>query len=426
MKQQLQQEQSVQMKLTKQLQLGVHLLQLPGIELREYIQKEVLDNPLLEPLDSSQDFQMQSNGYELRETAYSANGREKLKLQIKELGASAELEAVAVHLIDYINDEGYLTISGEEWDKLGYGNREVFEAACGLLHQLEPLGIGARGIQECFILQLQRKKNAHLAVQIVKDYFSDLKNIDFDRIQTSLHCTMDELYEALDQMKDCSIHPGQGWISEGTQRIVPEAFIYVVQGKVEFSLNSWCFPQVSLNASAFDAYSDKEAAAYIEQKHKEAIQLQKLVTYRSSTFTNILEWLLDYQEAYFTNGLFMLKPLRQQDVADELNVHVSTISRTISNKYIQTENGVLPLGFLFSSSVPMSSGQLISSSVVKHFIKEWIGKEEAEKPHSDERISKDLQSNYGILCARRTISKYRESMGIPASRIRKKLKGAGL
>ncbi|MFQ3544865.1 RNA polymerase factor sigma-54 [Halobacillus rhizosphaerae] len=425
MKQQLHQEQSVQMKLSKQLQLGVHLLQLPGIELREYIQKEVLDNPLLEPLDSSQDLPMQSNGYELRETAYAVNGREKLKLQMKELGASAELEAAGIHLIDYINDEGYLTISGEEWDKLGYGNREVFESACGLLHQLEPVGIGARGIQECFILQLQRKKNAHLAVQIVKDYFFDLKNIDFDRIQASLGCTIDELYEALDQMKDCSIHPGRGLISEGNQKIVPEAFIYVVQGKVEFSLNSWCFPQVRVNAAAFDS-ADEEAAVYIEQKHKEAIQLQKLVTYRSSTFTDILKWLLDYQEAYFTNGLFMLKPLRQQDVADELNVHVSTISRTIANKYIQTENGVLSLAFLFSSSVPMNNGQHISSSVVKHFIKEWVGKEEAEKPYSDEQISKDLQSNYGVLCARRTISKYRESMGIPASRVRKKLKGAGL
>lgn len=472
--------QSLQQKLSPQQIQFIKLLQVPTAELEARVEEELEANPALEEgkeekeveeqqEDFDEDFDIDERdsieeylqddyaGYKMqgdgrnpdeedRESPLSVGKslHEQLLSQLGYLKLDEREQILAKQLIGSIDSDGYIRRELEAIvNDLAFSqgvetDEEELENILFKIQGFDPAGIGARNLQECLSLQLERKdpeqEEIQIAIRIIDTCFNEFSKKHYEKISRKLGISDEQLLrESIYQITKLNPKPGgTGEEVVKTQYIIPDFILANNNGKLELSLNSRNAPQLKVSRSYSDmlqAYdkSDKkdkklkETVSFIKQKLDSAKWFIDAIRQRQQTLLNTMQAIINFQIDYFQEGdESKLRPMILKDIADRINMDISTVSRVASSKSIQTEFGVFLLKYFFSEGIATESGEDVSSREVKNKLKEIIDGEEKTKPLSDEKLEKLLKEN-GYNIARRTVAKYREQLNIPVARLRKEL-----
>lgn len=443
--------------MTPELRQAIAILQLSSIELSEMIEEQLMENPILEVEEKRTDSEenIEQSDRETDEAIneafewadYFQEDREKkivtedLKGPHENIGLAgitlhehlefqlqfASLDQVCLnigrYLVGCIDDNGYLTCPVEEAARLLGFSTEKVEEVLKLLQTFDPLGVGARSLQECLTLQLQARSDAPpWVLEIVEHYLPDVASCKFKAIADELKTTPHAVQIAVDYIRTLDPKPGRAF---GQVRdlgyIIPDVTIEKVNGKFVVLVNDSNVPRLSINPYYRNVVreADQNAKKFIESRLSSAVWLIKSIEQRRRTLYNVVEKIIEYQYDFFEYGLKHVKPLTMKKVADSVGVHESTVSRAIANKYALTPHGVVPLKQFFTTSVHSVMGEDVAVNQVKDELKALIGSEDASHPYSDQKLSELLEQK-GFSLSRRTVTKYREEMGLASSTKRKR------
>jgi len=426
------QEQILQRKMNQTLIQSVQLLQYASADLVDYLKKVAEENPLIASIDYGEDFPtFQTNQSsqeiiddigEMNETKLSMN--ERLKEDLYMVDVEEHLRPVVQYGIDCINEDGYLYTSLEEWAEDCSVTIQEVEESLALIQSLEPAGIGARSLAECIFLQLKHTPFYNQTIQqLLAD---DLNLIATENILVMMKdylLTEEEAVELIEAIKQCHPKPGQLIADVRTEYIYPEADVRVNDGQLEVMFYKSSQPTIVIDDSyKYLLQTEKEVHTYLKEKYEQIHMLQRALAFRTTTLELVIQTMVHMQQDYFLRGPKYMKPLVLREVAEKVDRHVSTVSRTISQKYIQTEEGIIPLNTLLQSRLKNKAGHEVSALTVKHYMLQLINREQKDKPLSDEAIRKQLQEMYDIQVARRTIMKYRDELNILSSVKRKQVR----
>jgi len=461
--------------LTPQLQQAIKLLQLPQLELSQTLQNELVENPFLEevteellpeeaasqeapegevsgepdfeaPVGEQEDFAVtdyfDTRSYDGRDLGYftpdvtpsqtlehyvseGTDLYDHLMWQLRLSDAPADVREAAEVVIGNIDENGYLQATEEEIARYAGCSPDTARKAIGLIQTFDPTGVGARDLRECLMLQLPPLDlSGTLVESLIANNLEDIEKRKFPQLAAQYSVTADEIKEAVKIISELEPKPGRGF--SNTQPIYIKPDVYVVRADDEFQiiLNDDNIPNIRINnyyrkLLMAKNLLQKDEKAYLEEKHRAAVWLLKSLDHRNKTIYRVTESILKFQRGFFENGVSYLKPLNLKDVAQEIEMHESTISRATSNKYLSCSHGLFNFRFFFSSGLKTDSGS-VSSTSVKDMIKKLVAEEDSRKPLSDQKISEMLK-DLNINVARRTVAKYREEMSIPPQNIRKKI-----
>lgn len=427
MQQSLVLKQALAWKMNQSLHQSIEILQLNGVELYEYVKKIAEENPFIEDIRPI-DRQVLSQFQDTTDTFESWNASKKTMYeQLKEnmymLVIDDEELAEAVYFgIDSLNENGYLEITIEEWAAYCGLTIEKTEEALRLLQSLEPAGIGARNLQECIRLQLkQMKSDFPFMDHLFEQNLVLIAEEDTEGIAAAYQITEEEAEQLVKNMKLCHPNPGRLLVEKEPEYIIPEATIYKEGGGWKLSFFHWSSPTIEIQTDLLDMDMPQEGKDFLKQKKKELEMLDQAIRYRGRTLERILHVIMEKQVSFFEEGALALQPLTLQEIAEVLHLHISTISRAISQKYIQTDMGILPIKYFLQREARKGEG--VARIVIQHYLKEMIAQEDSSRPLSDEKIRMQLEKDYHISIARRTVMKYREELNIPSSIKRKRRSG---
>ncbi|MBL7662144.1 RNA polymerase factor sigma-54 [bacterium] len=448
--------------LTPELQQSIKLLQLGRMEYAQAIEEALLENPVLEEVPAAQNSKDLLEAYqrELREysswdrleTGVNADRfRGNKRKDFDDEGEDFSLNNVACpesglidHLLQQIRSEEFTTLEKQILEQLlanlnsdGYfeGDLETIAHECGAapeeahtlleyLQDLDPPGIAARDLRECLLLQAIAYGHINdLVYRVVDVYLEDISNMDFAKIAALENTTAEAVEAALQAIRHFDPWPGRIFYEETPIYITPDVYVSKINGQCEITLNDTGIPQIRLSDSYQDLLKQVEQASpeeklFLEQKIKSATWLIKSIQQRKKTLLRATESIMRFQNDFLDQGISALKPLVLKDVAQELSLHESTISRITTNKFVHTPHGVFELKYFFSSGLRSFGGD-ISSESVKEKIRTIIRAEAPANPYSDQDLV-GILGQQGISVARRTVAKYREMMNILPSSKRKK------
>lgn len=342
-------------------------------------------------------------------------------------------------VIGYLDDSGYLK-SDAGWianDLLLYQNVEATEAELGeaidIVKDLDPAGIGASSLQECLLIQLRRLQEEDDsddysdAINIIENYFNELSLKHYDKITSRSGMSGDELKDALKQIRKLNPKPGGTTSSSthNTNHVIPDFVVYNDGDNLELSLNRLNEPRLHISKDYIQMLKDyagnKEAVAFVKNKLESAKTFIEAVRQRKGTLEVVIRAIMDYQRDYFMTGdEGKLRPMILKDIADIVNLDVSTISRVANSKYVQTAYGTFPLKFFFSEGIVNDEGEEVSTRAIKQIIKECVDNEDKTNPLTDDELTAVIKER-GFTIARRTTAKYREQLGIQVSRLRREI-----
>ncbi|WP_308501459.1 RNA polymerase factor sigma-54 [uncultured Alistipes sp.] len=465
---------SLQQKLSPQQIQMIKLLELPTVQLEQRIKQEIEDNIVLEeeertPEDEDQQPQEISVDEYLREDetpsykshvnnfskddkqrpVYLTEGRSLQEYLVEQLGfrnLSERDMRLAVYLVGSIDEDGYLRRDLESVaDDIAFTigietSAEELERILKIIHELEPAGIGARDLRECLLLQLdQLELNTparRLARKILTDYFDEFVKKHYEKLMARLQVSEDEFREAIAEIRHLSPKPGNLYAEGGTDTtpyIIPDFILDYQDGHFNLSMNSYNVPEVRVNRRYVDMMrdmvgpdgkvkaQDREALQFVKSKLDSAKWFISAIKQRHDTLMRTMQAILDYQQEYFKDGdRSKLRPMILKDIADRTGLDVSTISRVVNSKYVQTQFGIILLKSLFSEAMQTESGEEVSSYEIKHILQQCIDEEDKRHPLTDETLM-DILNSKGYRIARRTVAKYREMLGIPVARLRKQI-----
>jgi RNA polymerase sigma-54 factor len=336
-----------------------------------------------------------------------------------------ELTEIGEFLIGSIDDRGFLTITSEEVATLLGKPIEKVEEAVRIVQSFEPAGIGARDLRECLLIQLDRKEMGDsLAARMVRDHFDSLKDRKFAEIAKKMHVSITQVQAAGDIIAKLNPKPGFLISHEEPRYVVPDLVVDKVEDKYVVFLNDRHVPRLRINPSYRDmlrgdrSRKDK-TREYIIGKLNSAKWLIQTIEQRRKTMVKVMKCIVDSQEEFFDRGIAFLKPLTLQQVANQIGMHESTVSRVTNNKYVQTPRGVFELKFFFSSKLQTDAGDEMSAKSAKDVISVLIEGEDRSDPLSDQKIA-DILRDRGLRIARRTVAKYREQLRLLPARYRKR------
>lgn len=469
-------------KLSPQQIQFIKLLQIPTVELEARIKEEMEINPALEEgreepeseysdsesedYDSDDDFGKDDvdindylnddeiSGYKMQgdrggdeedremPIAMSTSLTDNLMDQLGFLELDDKQYTIGMQLIGSIDSDGYIrrelsSIANDlAFSQNVMTTEEEIEQVLHMIQTFDPAGIGARDLPECLLLQLERREQdetTHLAERIIRETFDEFTKKHYQKIQSKFGVTEDELKKAIDVIIKLNPKPGgSGAGMARVQYIIPDFILTNENGQLQLSLNSRNAPDLRISrsyADMFDAYdkSDKkdkklkETVTFVKQKLDAAKWFIDAIRQRQNTLLRTMESIIKYQHEFFLEGdESKLRPMILKDIAEDIGMDISTVSRVANSKAVQTEFGIYPLKYFFSEGIATDSGEDASSREVKHILKEIIDKESKRKPLSDEKIEKMLNEK-GYNIARRTVAKYREQLNIPVARLRKEL-----
>ena len=476
MKQSLQLKLSQQLTLTPQLQQSIRLLQLSTLELNQELETFLMENPLLERDDvEPEPPPVPINGAEREEyvattsdapandsppgdsgeidwftdapssAARREDGEESdypqlaactptlgehLIEQLALTQLSARDKAVVNTLIAALDEGGYLSQSLEEIAELLPPELEVgldeLQIALHHLQSFDPTGVGARTPAECLELQLKAlppdTPARELALGIVHNHLQALAAHDFARLKRQLHCDEDNLRAAQHLIQSLNPHPGAAYSATETRYIVPDVIVKKVKNTWVAALNPDAMPKLRVNRMYAEILQNKlhSAGGQLSTQLQEARWLIKNVQQRFETILRVAQTIIDRQRHFFDHGEVAMRPLVLREIADALNLHESTVSRVTTQKFMATPRGILELKYFFGSHVATETGGACSATAIRALLKQLVSAEDCKKPFSDSKIAQIL-SEQGIVVARRTIAKYRESLHIPPVNLRKSL-----
>ncbi|MFA9397823.1 MAG: RNA polymerase factor sigma-54 [Clostridiaceae bacterium] len=439
--------------LTQKMQLSIKILQMSSLELTKYIEKESIENPLLEVqykdflddevnkkikqdnvykdiINSSREFVPIKYQYAGEDDSSPFNYiaikktlKDYLIEQINELYLDKQGKKICIYLIENIDKNGYMPLDTEELiDDLEIDN-ETMDKYVDIIKSLDPPGIGASDIKECLIIQIERQGiEGHKLKEIVNFYLEDIASNRYNEISKKLHITKKQVQEYKDIITKLEPKPSRGFYTgEETKYVMPDAYIREIGGKFYIIMNEDVHPKLNINnvyKDIIDNSQDKKTQDYVKEKIDSALFLIKSINQRKNTIYKVLEKILNIQIEYFTNG-GNIKPMTLRQIADGIGVHESTVSRAIKDKYLYTGKETIKIKDLFTSKIVSLSGEDVSSLEIKDKIKEIISEEDKKNPLSDEVISKILKK-YNMNISRRTVAKYREEVGLGSSSKRKR------
>lgn len=412
-------QQTLEHKVNQALIQSIQMLQFTSMELHDYIKEMAMENPLIEEVVFDADiddytYQPSQEPVSIDINAAEKNLYEQLKEQLFTLKIPEELRTVVEYGIDSLDERGYLDISLEEWAENCQTDTETTELALNYIQQLEPHGIGARDLGECLLLQVRHMDGYEAYMdELILENLNWIAELNYEAIIETYEIDEDEIMELLKMIQACDPNPGELLDTPDAEYVVPEATVYKEEGVWKVNFFNWSAPKIILNDSYNDV-QDKEAKKFLNEKLQEVEWLKRSIQYRSSTIEQIINKVVEKQVGFFESGVLEMRAFTLTEMAAELELHVSTISRAISKKYIQTPHGMFELKFFFQSGVKQKNGQ-VAAIVIKKRIIDLIEKEDKSMPLSDQKIKEKLKDEYSLEIARRTVVKYREQLGIPSS-----------
>ena len=473
-----------QLVITPQLQQAIRLLQLTRLELVDLISQEMKENPLLEELEEGRenaeaeeslaeksegeplpetektrevkgegeggdefDWENYLDNYNLspsykQQSSRSQEGEERpsfenflttrttlpdhLFWQLQLSRFTEEEHKVGIYIIGNLDEDGYLKVSLEDIRSETQLSLEVVEGVLRKVQQFDPVGVAARDLKECLLIQLEQiAVRDPIAEKIISEHLSLLKNRNHPAIAKRLEVTLDRVNQAACIISKLDPKPGRAFGGDVIQEIIPDVYVIKVEGEYVVYLNDEDIPRLRVDASYKDMLTGNHFVVeadrkYIQEKMRSAFWLIRSIQQRQKTIRKVAESIVKFQREFLDKGIQFLKPLVLRDVAEDIQMHESTISRVTHNKYVHTPQGIYELKFFFNTGITSIQGETLASESVKSLLREIISKEDAKKPYSDEKLVQILKEN-NIHIARRTISKYREMMKILSSNERRKI-----
>jgi RNA polymerase sigma-54 factor len=468
--------------MTPSLQQAIKLLQLSKLELQEVLNQELLENPLLEETaeetkaeeaeaeaqetktqteeeakaaelpaekdkDSFDEIDYDAYFQDYIEYGYNPRGMgeeheefpientltrppnltDHLTWQLAMSDASPRTKEIAAFIVGNIDEDGYLRATDDEIVASGPYEREEVEKAIAAVQSLDPIGVGARDLRECLLLQLDfLELDVPLVEIVIRDHWEEFMQRHFVQLAKALSIDMKTLEGVVEVIKHLDPKPGRKYSNERAIYVEPDVYVHKVGDEYVIVLNEDGMPKLRINGSyramlnSMDSKSDGETVNYIKDKIRSAVWLIKSLDQRQRTIYKVAESIVKHQREFLEKGIDFLRPLVLRDVADDIQMHESTVSRVVSNKYMHTPRGLFLMKYFFHSGIDSDTGEDISSLTVKKKIQGFIEAEDPRKPLSDSKIMKILNDE-GINIARRTVAKYRDELNIPSSTDRKQI-----
>lgn len=413
------------LRLNPQMRLSLNLLQLPLARLKDYIKQEIEKNPLI---DAKQETSGESEPRKQRsKSVESLERREKsiakpitlqehLLKQLRMLARAGDEIEIGELIIGNLNDNGYLEFPIEDIAKTAKTQTSKVEKILFLIQTFDPVGVGSRDLRECLLLQLKAKgEKDSLVFQIVDKYLNELAKKRFEYIADKLKTSVERVKESIKEIARLEPKPGRAFDAEIANYLIPDAILRKDKKGYEVILNNWELPSITLNEKYKKMITQKntpeDARSYLKERLKAARSLIDAVERRKHTIQNVIEAIVDIQKDFLDKGADSFKPMTLSQVANRIGKHKSTVSRAISNKYLQTPEGILELRDFLSSGVKQESGQFLSSKNIKFKIGEIVRKENKKEPLTDQGITSRLRK-HGVSVSRRAIAKYRTQLKI--------------
>lgn len=467
---------SQQLRLAPQIIQSIEILQLPAMDLKELIENELQENEALEIIEpasdavvepaeeSSREVDPDEAAFEGAETiierledltegsrtspgASRGAGEEAsdrkleamqnapdehaglgdhLFLQLEELDLTAQQFRAAKEIVFNLSETGLLESPLEE---IAAGMDDpvevaVLEEALKIVQGLEPKGVGARTLAECLLLQIDpRNPDADLQRRLLSDHYDDLKRNKLPKVARALGIEMQDLYTLIKSISQFSLRPGAAYGGGPIRYIKPDVVVEWEGGEYTVRLINDYLPRVGVSHQIRklikEARQDPKMRDYLKRKIDSAKWLIEAITQRQSTLERVAVEIVRRQRDYLDHGVKHLRPLKMQEVADALGIHVSTVSRAISDKHVQTPRGIVPLKFFFTGGTENEDGGVESRRSVKDRVRQIIEEEDKQTPLSDDEVAETLKERFGLSIARRTVTKYRKALNIPSSRQRR-------
>ena len=443
---QLKQKQSQNQSLSPQQILQTLVLQLNSTTLEQKVLDELESNPLLESVDPILEDQKQEedNDVDFEEdpdefepgNVYSNEKSiddipiedqldflQGLSQQLNELNLTDKQEDVAEEIIWNLDQNGYLALDLIlVADRFNISEQNA-EKVLRKVQQLDPPGIGARNLQECLLLQLN-KKNQEYHRKIVKDHFDLFINHNYDSILKILSLKKDQLENIIKDIKKLNPYPGEGKIKNYKDTIIPDLLVSYEKNKWKIIVYDSWVSDLTINKNYLEMAEQtsisKDTKKFLKEKYDSASWLIKAIEQRNQTLKAVMREIIESQPDFFNGDFSVLKPMKLKDIADKLNMDISTISRSTRNKYVDTPYGLFELKFFFSKSFESNDGKNVSTKVIKDLLKQLIETEVKQKPLTDTAIANELKLK-GFPIARRTVAKYREELKFPVARQRRQI-----
>ncbi len=453
--------------LTPSLQQAIKLLPLTTLELAEVLEQEVMENPLLEevPVEETKTEELAAEEPAERERPedplkdmeierffedYFDDGGERrmrpaevpevppientltesldlydhLLWQLRMTEADEASLEIGEAIIQNLDEDGLLRVSLEDVAAMGPWPMEAVEGALALVQALDPPGVAARSLTECLRIQLRvLGLEGSPADVMVRDHIKQLQSHQYPEISRQMGLTADEVAHHLEIIQALSPRPGTRYSPKRSDYILPDVFVVKEGEEYKIVLNDDGLPRLRISPTYRRMLDQKQAEseetrAYVKDKLRSALWLLKSVDQRQRTIYRVAESIVRHQRAFLDHGISHLRPLVLRDVASDIGMHESTVSRVVANKYMHTPRGVYEMRFFFHSGITSTMGEAVSSVTIKDRIKKMIEEEDASRPLSDSRIAEVLGAE-GLPLARRTVAKYREELRIPPSNLRK-------
>jgi RNA polymerase sigma-54 factor len=465
--------------MTPSLQQAIKLLQMSKLELEEVLNQEMVENPLLEEeqeeateaeqrlenakeelaapaaekpgetpaeveKDSFEEIDFDTYFEEYLDSAYNPRQYEEseqvplentlskppglqeyLTWQLSMSDASARIREIATYLIGNVDEDGYLRVSREEIQAAGFADKADVEKALETVRAFDPAGICAFDLPDCLMLQIRALGIENpLIDKVILQHWSEFLNRQYAQLCKALSVPLSELQAVLEIIKNLEPKPGRKYSSERTIYVEPDVAVRKIGDEYVIQLNEDGLPKLRISAAyrrmlrGGNGAIGQEAANYLKDKMRSAVWLIKSLDQRQRTIYKVADSIVRHQRGFLDKGIEHLRPLVLRDVANDIGMHESTVSRVVSNKYIHTPRGLFPMKYFFHSGIDSADGGDISSLSIKNKIAHLIADEDARRPQSDARIMQRLRAE-GIQIARRTVAKYREELRIPSSSQRK-------
>lgn len=438
--------------MTPQLRQAIEILQLSSLELSSMVEKELLENPVLEEDESHNDSEPDAVLKEKTVADYlewaeyfnygsderrgspdddrpereygqaQVSLQEQLEFQLRLSLLNVAEYHIAKYLVGSIDDSGYLSEPIAEIAAKLKITEELTEKVLKMIQTFEPVGVGARNLQECLIIQLKHLDiEDELVYNIVKHHLDDVAGARFKLIAQKNACTLHDVQRAVDIIRTLNPKPGRSFGGGGLSYIKPDITVEKVNDDYVVLVNDTDVPRLRISTYYRKVVreADTEAKKFVEGRITDAIGLIKSIEQRRRTLYNVANTLVELQHDFFDYGSKALKPLTMKRVAQEVGIHESTVSRAIANKYIATPHGLFNMRIFFTAGVQGADGQDVSASKIKREIKEMIEAEDSTHPLSDQALA-DILNGKGVMVSRRTVAKYREEMEILSSAKRKR------
>jgi RNA polymerase sigma-54 factor len=462
--------------MTPLLQQAIQLLQLSTLELQEVVQKELLENPLLEELPETPETpdgqptaaesptvptaepitpevppREQERGtddlpFDLTAVMFDDHEERSLVAQedrddlpfenmVRSVSSLTDhleeqlrfatedpvVRQIGFEIIGNLDEDGYLRAELSEIAARCNVTAEAVEPVLAMVQAFDPPGVGARSIQECLLIQLKSDPNPDpVSVEIVETHFDDLTRRRYPDIARALRLSLDRIMESVEEIMGLEPKPGRRFGGNDSRYIVPDVVVHKMGSEYVVVLNEDGIPRLRVNSlyRSLLRNSGDEAKQYVEQKLRSAVWLIKSVDQRQRTLRKVTQSIVKFQREFLDKGIAHLKPLSLRDVGEDIGMHESTISRVTTNKYVETPQGLFELKYFFHSGIASGDGEMVSSVSVKKMIQDLLANEDPSKPLSDQEVAQILKGR-GLVIARRTVAKYREELGILPSHQRR-------